>query len=281
MADILFPPHPDLVDCVHSAFIKALPGGHYVLPASLQPMLLTVLSGRIVVAEQNRALEANTIHLCGGTREMRKAYAEPDTRILTMGVKPGMASALFGLPALELMDTRAALEDLLTPACSEAMGRCRKGLAAATSPIEQVGSVTDLLLALRRMLARTPGLHVPLSLLNSPVKDLAEQFGLGTRQFERCFIASYGQALRPFRHQLRCSQMLARFVCGQREGRHWASVAAASGYCDQAHLTRDLVRFTGHTPGALMDGIAKGDPALWAYRTDSKLMTNLFGPTGY
>ena len=45
---------------------------------------------------------------------------------------------------------------------------------------------------------------------------------------------------------------LVRFERMMREGRggaqSWAELALAHGYCDQAHLAREVARFTGLTP---------------------------------
>lgn len=61
----------------------------------------------------------------------------------------------------------------------------------------------------------------------------------------------------------------------------WATLAAAMGYADQAHLCRDVRRFTGHTPRALQAGIVGGDPAFWPYRVEAALLARHFGPTGF
>ena len=60
-----------------------------------------------------------------------------------------------------------------------------------------------------------------------------------------------------------------------------ADLAVQAGYYDQAHLHHDLLEFTGHTPSALLAGIAGNDPAFWPYRLDRVQLARLFGPAGY
>jgi AraC-like DNA-binding protein len=49
----------------------------------------------------------------------------------------------------------------------------------------------------------------------------------------------------------------------QRGGRHsWAELAVRCGYYDQAHLAREVRRFTGATPSALLQPTAAFQPAL-------------------
>lgn len=53
----------------------------------------------------------------------------------------------------------------------------------------------------------TPGMCL-LSLVHLPADALARRIGLRVRQFERRFLETYGQSLRSYRRQIRCSQML-------------------------------------------------------------------------
>ena len=104
---------------------------------------------------------------------------------------------------------------------------------------------------------------------------------IGARQFERRFLASHGQSLRSFRHQLRCSQALISLIDHGGVATSWAEHALDAGYGDQSHLHRDVMRFTGVTPGRLASGIANGDPRFWPYLAARQRVQALFGPTGY
>lgn len=262
--------------------VATLPGGDYVLPAGLHPMLLVILRGSIVVRHDLLPPSLPRVALCGGTRGIRHGAATPGTRILCVAVKPGKLVELLGVPAVEAMEDVIPLASLLNGDSRDDLDRFIERLDHATAISEAGQLLYDLLLRLRARATRPrTGLVVPESWLHLPMATLADRFGLGPRQFERRFIQDYGQPLRSFRQQARCSQMVMSFVSGRSGVENWAGVAADTGYCDQAHLSRDLVRFTGYTPGILARRLAAGDPALWPYRFAPQVMTELFGPCGF
>lgn len=271
-----------LADVLHSAMVTALPEGPYPLPASLQPLLLVVLSGRITLFQDGEARIVPPVSLCGGMRGICRVAAEAGTRILTISAKPGRLAALFGLPAVVVMEEIVPLGDLLDGPGREGLARLVDLIDLGRPPADVVAALGLFLTGLRARVAR-PGsdLPMPTAWMGLPLADLADRFGLSPRQFERRFVTSYGQPLRSFRRQARCSRAITDFICGRSRVDNWASVAVDAGYFDQAHFSRDLVRFTGHSPGSLARGIAGGDPAFWPYRFSPQIMARLFGPTGF
>lgn len=278
----LFQPPPALADCVCHGLIKNLPGGPYLLPAGLQPIFLLVLDGGIRFLHGDRQQQMARLNLCGGTQGPRQAWAAPGTRILTLSVKPGQLRRLIDMPAATIVDCRSPLDTLLRGEDLGELARCETALAVTRDPSQQVAAFFRLLFSLRRRRAGLDAdLHLPIDLLATAPGELADRFGISQRQFERRFLASYGQSLRSFRQQLRCSRLIAACICGQRRIDSWAGLAAEAGYFDQPHLHHDLQRFTGHTPGQLAAGLARDDPAFWPYRIASTRMGQLFGPSGY
>lgn len=279
MPSSVFPIAPRLSALLGSMLVTTLPGGPYVLPATLQPMLLLILSGEIrlhrPLADGLDPLILPPLGLCGATRGMRYAEATPGTRILIVSVLPGQLPRLFGLPAVEVIDVFVPLADLLP---GRALAELSENLAAAPSTAAQVACFTAFLLTLQAAQEkRGADLILPDSWLFRPLAEIAAAFDLGPRQFERRFNHSYGQSLRSFRQQARCSRMLADRVFGRRQIADWADIAAAAGYCDQAHLSRDLRRFTGYSPALLGRRLAADDPALWPYRLSAAQLARLFG----
>lgn len=281
--DFIFAPPPLLAECVQYGMVKTLPGGGYLLPAGMHPIFLVILRGEIRVHRQDGSHSMARMCLCGGTRGILRAWAAPGTRILTLSVQPGQLRRLVAFPALAIMEDWVALDDFLTGRERGEAARCEMAIAATNNAARQAEAFLILLSALHRHRAGKAGdLVLPMEYFSLSPKVLASRFGLSLRQFERRFLTSYGQSLRSLRQQLRCSRLVASFVCGQpRIASSWADLAASFDYCDQSHLNHDLVRFTGYTPGQLATGIAGDDPAFWPYRISPLEIVRLFGPTGY
>lgn len=282
MLRLLLPPDPPLAPLLHACAVVDLPGGPYRLPAALHPLLLVVLDGEIryrtALTAPEQALPR--LALSGPTTATREARARAGTRILTASLRPGALAALFGIGADMLLDRLLALDTLLPGALLTPLQDQLE--APAASPHRAVAAVQAMLLAaLRREPPRHRPLLLPPAWRTLPVDEIARRCGLGPRQFERRFAHSHGQPLRSYRRQLRCSAVLIDAICGRGRPDAWAGIALDAGYSDQAHFSRDLVRYTGHTPTALRRGIAAADPALWPYRYAASELRALFGPDGY
>ena len=280
MPTALFPVPPRLADLLGNLLLTTLPGGPYLLPATLQPMLLIILSGEIRLAQPDGSERLlPQFGLSGATSGICRASATPGTRILLAAVLPGQLPRLFGLPASAVIEEFVPLADLLP---GPLLAELSEKLAASATPDEQLAHCTDFLLALQAMQARRAAdLVLPESWLFRPLAEIADAFALSPRQFERRFTHSYGQSLRAFRQQARCSRMLVDLVFGRREFAAWADIAASGGYFDQAHLSRDLRRYTGYAPARLGRQLAADDPALWPYRLSARQVSRLFGTLAF
>lgn len=280
MPTALFPVPPRLAGLLGNLLLTTLPGGPYLLPATLQPMLLIILSGEIrLELPDGSERRLPRLGLSGATSGICRASATPGTRILLAAVLPGQLPRLFGLPASAVIEEFVPLADLLP---GPLLAEFSEKLAASATPDEQLALCTDFLLALQAMQAqRAADLVLPESWLFRPLAEIADAFALSPRQFERRFTHSYGQSLRAFRQQARCSRMLVDLVFGRREFAAWADIAASAGYFDQAHLSRDLRRYTGYAPARLGRQLAADDPALWPYRLSARQVSRLFGTLAF
>jgi AraC-like DNA-binding protein len=79
-----------------------------------------------------------------------------------------------------------------------------------------------------------------------PIAQIAEAVGLSPRQLQRRFRARIGLTPKEYARIRRMRSALANAI--EEQPRTWASVAANSGYADQAHLSRDAAALTGLTP---------------------------------
>lgn len=169
-------------------------------------------------------------------------------------MRPGRAAALLGCPASEVRDER--------PELAELWGRMRAGvladrLAAAAGPR---GVAAFLERALRGQLAGAPApdaavdglvaaLRARASRPSGLVKALAADIGLTERSLRRRCDTAVGYGPKTLERVLRFRRALALARPGA--GLSLGALAAAAGYADQAHLSRECRRLAGLTPSEL------------------------------
>jgi len=184
-------------------------------------------------------------------------YAKPffidtfDQRsIIGVSFEPGAASAVLGVPLVELQNTH---EDLAS-VWGESAHELRERALAAPDRVAALDAVLGVL-ARRRMERAHP--FAPLQTMRhiahelgagQPVTKLATK--MGWTHGRLLTTARAGVGLTPkmyarlgrFQRALRCACLPS--------GPNWAQVAAQTGYFDQAHLHRDFRAFYGKAPGS-------------------------------
>ena len=177
------------------------------------------------------------------------------TKIVGARLRPGQGPSVLGIPAAELLNQSASLYDLLgkngAPSrivLDQAMpvsenSQLPEVLARATCP----ATVPDrAVLASIRWLARHPC---------TPVQQLSQWIGISQRQLQRRFSAAVGYGPKMFQSVLRFQRLL-HFANRLAPPRSLADLAATAGFADQAHMTREVQRFAGCKPTALMRSAA-------------------------
>jgi AraC-like DNA-binding protein len=188
----------------------------------------------------------------------RTAWRSPvrgDSAIVGVRLRPGVAGAVFGVPASELLDARVPLEDLLGSQASELSERLdgARGREAEYLLLEGIvasaaadSSPDPLVMAATRRLG-FPG---------SRVDELATALGISERQLRRRFHQSVGYGPKTLDRVLRFRRLVSQAQAVSDGEVDLARLAADLGYADQAHMARDCVRLTGMPPARLA--------ALWA-----------------
>ncbi|MEU8136144.1 helix-turn-helix domain-containing protein [Streptodolium elevatio] len=156
---------------------------------------------------------------------------------------PGLGPAVFGVPAVELRDSRVPLADL--------WGGPARDLIERMSESEDPGGLLEGVAA-RRLRDAAPD-PVAAMVANglargTSVADLAERAGLSARQLHRRSIAAFGYGPKTLGRVLR----LGRALELARGGSGFADVAATTGYADQAHLAREVRSLAGVPLGTLL-----------------------------
>jgi AraC-like DNA-binding protein len=176
----------------------------------------------------------------------------PGTTIVGVRLRPGTAYSLLSIPASELAGRQVGLAEL--------WGRAGTRLAER---LAEAGSAD----AAVRILEATiqPALTAPDPLVMAAVRmlgpwqagsvtEVAGTLGVSTRHLRRRCLHTVGYSAKTIHRILRFQGFLALVgtSTSERGEAGLAELAAAAGYADQAHLTRDCGRLTGLTPRAFL-----------------------------
>jgi len=186
---------------------------------------------------------------------------EPGTTVVGLRFAPGAAARVLGLPASELVDLAVDAHDIWGAAPS----RARFALADLADPEaspERLLARVQLLVAARLADARAPDPLVAeavrlLRWSTDDVASLTSSLHISARQLRRRFQTATGLAPKPLHRVLRFQRFHSLAQHAIASGAPPASdglarLAAEAGYADQPHLTRECVRLTGASPGALL-----------------------------
>lgn len=172
------------------------------------------------------------------TAARRTHYAGED--LLLLRLDPLVARAWLGVPLCELLNLRVALRDLDADRDRELSTLLENGQLASLIRQPSPG-----------LRARIDGrLQYAVAALKrgASVHTASDGANLSERQLERLFADATGVAPRTFVKIRR----LRRAVISAKRGQSFADAAAAHGYADQAHFSRDVKSWTGLTPSTLM-----------------------------
>jgi AraC-like DNA-binding protein len=166
---------------------------------------------------------------------------------------PGVLPSLLAVPAAPLHDQRVALVELVPAPARLAVARLESGeeplsvLTALTARLP--GAPPDrAVAALRRALAPAA--------LDPSVAAIADALGCTPRSVHRRCLAAFGYGPAVLRRVLRFRRAAALL----RAGVSPAEVAAAAGYADQPHLSRETRALAGKSPGQLANGANRSTP---------------------
>lgn len=161
--------------------------------------------------------------------------------LLGVRLRPGAIVAFGGIRADELLDAVVPVSLGVTAAQLAESGDGAHGLLIdalrrKADSREQPDSLVRHALS-RWARAEAPGFP--------SISILTRDLGLSERAFERRFVANVGLTPVGYRRLARLRTVLRLYEQGSRG---WASIAATTGFSDQAHLVRDCRAFTGLTP---------------------------------
>jgi len=201
-----------------------------------------------------RGLDA---HAMGGRESVHRKLLRGGLRVVTARLELGTAEAVLGAPASALAGSIITLEDLWGAASTqhlfdrlagartsaEASTVLERAISERFAPTSADRARTRLVLAAADQLTRGDA--------NNGVSAVADELGVSERHLRRLFRESTGMSPKTFAKLTRF-----RHALGAARERHqpgWATIAAAAGYYDQAHLIGEFRAIAGVTPRALLD----------------------------
>jgi AraC-like DNA-binding protein len=187
-------------------------------------------------------------------------YFVIDTRahvsLLGVHFKPGSAWPVLGAPPGELADTHTELDALW----GQTARQLRERLVNTVEAEERFRILEAFLLTrLTEPCRRHPGVPAAVSSLTrgeTSVGQVATELGLSRRRLIELFTREVGMTPKLFGRVQRFQRALA---LARSTASPWAAVAPRAGYCDQSHLVRDFVDFSGFAPTVL---VANSSPQL-------------------
>ena len=171
------------------------------------------------------------------------------SRILGARLHPGRAPGLLGLPAMEVLNQSVPLQALWGAVKSERFDRVReadtaqrpKALSKALLDARHQFEPYDQAVATAiEWLARNP---------QGNVEQLSQAMGISRRQLQRKFSAAVGYGPKTFQSVFRFQRLLRM---ARQGGRSLSDLAAGASYSDQAHMTREVRRFTNNLPTTVL-----------------------------
>jgi len=161
--------------------------------------------------------------------------------LLGVRLRPGAIAAFGGVRADELLDAVVPASLSISAAQLADSGDRSPGLL-----INALRRKAALLNPPDRLVGHALARWVRAEMQDFPsISMLTRDLGLSERAFERRFVAKVGLTPVAYRRLARLRSVLRLYAQGSRG---WASIAATTGFSDQAHLVRDCRAFTGLTP---------------------------------
>jgi AraC-like DNA-binding protein len=183
--------------------------------------------------------------------------AKAGVTLVGVRLRPDAAMRILGVPADQLTDRRARLDELWDRRMvQEASDR----LWGARTTSRRL-AVAQQLVATRHRARDDETVRRAVALLTAiregQVDTIARQLGMSPRQLRRRFAAAVGYSPKLFHRIVRFQRLLA--LAHARPAARFDALALHAGYADQPHMTRDVAEFSGVTPTALL---GKVDSAL-------------------
>jgi AraC-like DNA-binding protein len=180
------------------------------------------------------------------------ANLPPGATIVGARFRPGRAAGLLGHPASAFLNQSVPLDAVWNrAACAEISSPAAETTDAGRLAALETALTSRMLRAKPLDPAVTTAVEWLASNQESSVEKLSHSLGMSSRQLRRRFTAAVGYSPKIFQEVVRF-QGLLHLADRSREETRFAELAANAGYADQAHMTREVHRFSDTQPTKLL-----------------------------
>lgn len=186
--------------------------------------------------------DGNRLFVAGPDMATRWHRSPAGTTYVALRFSGGLGPSLLGVPAYELRDRTVDLDELWP----------RRQVRVLTEQVEaDPAAVLEAWVVERAACCDRDPLGprvLAMAKAGTPIAVMAERLCISTRQLHRRCLPAFGYGPRHLSRIVRFQRALEEVRCGVP----LAQVAAASGYADQAHLSREVRSLSGTTPRGLL-----------------------------
>jgi AraC-like DNA-binding protein len=192
------------------------------------------------------------VHALGGRQRVRRKVLRSGQSVVMARLHLGASEAVLGVPASAIAGRIVALDQLWGDAATR---RLLDQVAASRGPSEAAALFES---AIAERFAKAGGygpqtrlvLAAADRLASASVKAVAGDLGVSERHLRRVFRETIGVGPKAFAKLTRFRRAVR--AAGAESQAGWATIAAAAGYYDQAHLIGEFRAIAGVTPRALL-----------------------------
>jgi AraC-like DNA-binding protein len=190
------------------------------------------------------------VHAFGVQQRVRRKFIRAGQRAVMASLHAGTARAVLGVPADAIAGRVLELEELWGNAATQQL---LEQLATARSTIDAArmleSAITERAVDTKRANCALV-FEAAQRLASDNVSAVAGALGVSERHLRRVFREAVGVSPKEFAKLVRFDRAVS--VAHEDVRASWASIAAATGYYDQAHLISEFQSISGVTPRALL-----------------------------
>jgi AraC-like DNA-binding protein len=228
--------------------LRPFVGCFWVVSAAPDAMLRVVPDGSTSMSIQLQNGQPSEWILRGPLLRPDERRFTSDALLVGIRLRPGVAFLVSGMPAHTMVDRRIELSTIA--ACGDLVSRTPR-------PLTPERCIDVLQRFLLQRLEHASVHQVVAAALHEidrehgcvRAADVAARCGVSTRHLHRLMRVWVGYGPKGYANIIRFQATLHEME--HTPHRTAAALAAANGYFDQAHLTQDVARFAGATPGRL------------------------------